>query len=315
LYGNEYSSTGWFRNAQGLFEQIPLLTAVNNVLYYQDGTDPELFGEIRLIEQESSPALKIDDIIDRRNYTSPNGVVFTNGLKVVFRGDVDPISYQNQSYYVEGVGTAIKLLPITDFVTPEIYTQSLSNAFDQLPYDVGNYDGTLNAPEIPDYLTINRASPDLNAWSRSNRWFHIDVINYSAQLNNIQPSLDNLARGRRPILEFRAGTRLFQFGTQGKQPVDIIDFETTDALSTINGTIGYGVNGYTFINGSRVIFAADTSPDVRNKIYRVEYITPDTVNPLITQPIINLVPADDADVLINQTVVCLSGITLQGKSF
>ena len=315
LYGNEYSSTGWFRNAQGQFQQIPLLTAVNNVLYYQDGTDPELFGEIRLIDQESSPVLKIDDIIDHRNYTSPNGVVFTNGLKVVFRGNVEPVSYQNQSYYVEGVGTAIKLLPVTDFVTPETYTQSLSTAFDQLPYDVGNYDGTLNAPEIPDYLTINRASPDLNAWSRSNRWFHIDVINYSAQLNNTQPSVDNLTRGRRPILEFRAGTRLFEFGTQGKQPVNIIDFRTTDALSTINGTIGYGVDGYTFINGSRVIFAADENPDVRNKIYQVEFITPDTVDPLITQPIINLVPADDADVLVNQTVVCLSGITLQGKSF
>jgi len=315
LYGTEYSNTGWFRNAQGLFEQIPLLTAVNDVLYYQDGTDPELFGQIRLIQQESSPVLKIDDIIDRRNYTSPNGVVFTNGLKVVFRGDVDPISYQNQPYYVEGVGTAIKLLPVSDFVTPETYTQSFSNTFDQLPYDVGNFDGTLNAPEIPDYLTINRASLDLNAWSRSNRWFHIDVINYSAELNNIAPDVDNLARGRRPILEFRAGTRLFNFGTQGKQAVDIIDFRTTDALSNINGTIGYGVDGYSFINGSRVIFAADTNPDVRNKIYQVEFITPDTVSPLITQPIINLTPADDADVLVNQTVVCLSGITLQGKSF
>jgi len=315
LYGSQYSSTGWYRNAQGQFEQIPLLTAVNDVLYYQDGTDPLLFGEIRLIDQQDLPVLKIDDIVDKPKYTSPNGVVFTNGLKVTFRGNVDPASYQNQTYYVEGVGTAIKLLPIENFVTPETYTQSASNAFDQLPYDVGNYDATLNAPEVPDYLTINRASPDLNAWSRSNRWFHIDVINYSSQLNNVEPSVDNEARGRRPILEFRAGTRLFSFGTQGKQPVDIIDFQTTDALSKVNGTLGYGVDGYSFITGTRVIFAADRDPNVRNKIYEVEFITPDTVNPLITQPVINLVPADDADVLINQTVVCLSGITLQGKSF
>ena len=315
LYGTQYSSTGWYRNAQGLFEQIPLLTAINDVLYYQDGTDPLLFGEIRLIDQEELPVLKIIDIIDRRNYTSPNGVVFTNGLKVTFRGNVEPISYQNQTYYVEGVGTAIKLLPIGDFVTPETYTQSASNSYDQLPYDVGNYDATLNAPEVPDYLTINRASPDLNAWSRSNRWFHIDVINYSAELNNVDPTVNNEARGRRPILEFRAGTRLFSFGTQGKQPVDIIDFQTTDALSRVNGTLGYGVDGYSFITGSRVIFAADRDPNVRNKVYQVEFITPDTVNPLIAQPVINLVPAPDADVLINQTVVCLSGITLQGKSF
>lgn len=315
LYGTQYASTGWYKNTQGLFEQIPLLTAVNNVLYYQDGLDPALFGEIRLIDPLDSSTLRIDDIIDRPNYTSPNGVVFTNGLKVIFRGNVDPASYQNQSYYVEGVGTAIRLLPVADFVTPETYTQSASIAFDQLPYDVGNFDGTLNAPARPDYLTINRASPDLNGWSRSNRWFHIDVINYSAELNNIQPTVDNAARGRRPILEFRAGTRLFNFGTQGKQPVNIIDFQNTDALSNINGTLGYGVDGYSFINGTRVIFAADRNPNVRNKVYQVEFIMPDTQDPLILQPIINLVPASDADVLINQTVVCLSGITLQGKSF
>ena len=315
LYGTQYASTAWYKNTQGLFERIPLLTAVNNVLYYQDALDPLMFGEIRLIDQTDSSTLKIDDIIDRPTYTSPNGVIFTNGLKVIFRGNVDPVSYQNQSYYVEGVGTAIKLLPVTDFITPEPYTQSASNAYDQLPYDVGNYDGTLNAPELPDYLTINRASPDLNAWSRGNRWFHIDVINYSAELNNIQPTIDNAARGRRPILEFRAGTRLFNFGTQGKQPVNIIDFQTTDALSQVNGTLGYGVDGYSFINGTRVIFARDRDPNVRNKIYQVEFITPDTQDPLILQPVINLVPAPDADVEINQTVVCLSGITLQGKSF
>jgi hypothetical protein len=108
---------------------------------------------------------------------------------------------------------------------------------------------------------------------------------------------------------------LFNFGTQGKQPINVIDFAITDALSTINGSLGYGVDGYTFVEGSRVIFAADTNPNVRNKIYVVQYIIPDTEPPLITQPIINLVPAPDADVEINQTVVCLSGITLQGKSF
>jgi hypothetical protein len=64
-----------------------------------------------------------------------------------------------------------------------------------------------------------------------------------------------------------------------------------------------------------VIFAADTDPEVRNKIYQVEFIVPDTVPPLIAQPIINLVPAQDATVLINQTTVCFSGTTQQGKSF
>jgi hypothetical protein len=313
--GTQYSSTQWYKSAEGIFEQIPLLTAVRDVLYYQDGTDPGIFGRIKLINQDQTDTLDISDIIDKKNYTSPNGVVFTNGLKVQFIGSVNPSSYQNQEYYVEGVGTAIKLLPVVNFVTPETYTKSATVPYDSTGYDIGNYDASLNQPEIPDYLTINRASPDLNAWTRSNRWFHIDVINATATYNNSIAVLDNNYRAKRPILEYRAGTRLFDFGTQGKQPVDIIDFAATDALSTINGTTGYSTDGYTFINGSRVVFAGDSDPQVRNKIYVVEFITPDSVTPLIAQPIINLVPAADSTVLVDQTVVCLSGTTQQGLSY
>jgi hypothetical protein len=315
LYGDQFSSTGWYKNAEGFFEQIPLLTAVKDVLFYQDGTDPEIFGRFKLIDQDQTNTLDIDEIVGRKNYTSPNGVVFTNGMKVQFIGAVIPESYQNKEYYIEGVGTAIKLLPVTDFVTPETYTKSATVPYDSTGYDIGNFDASLNQPLIPDYLTINRASADLNPWTRSNRWFHIDVINATAEYNNTVAILDNNFRAKRPILEFRAGTKLFDFGTQGKQPVNIIDFQSTDALSNINGTIGYSTDGYNFIDGSRVIFANDTDPQVRNKIYVVQFITPDTVPPLIAEPIINLVPASDADILIDQTVVCLSGAVQQGKSF
>jgi len=315
LSGTVNSNTQWFKNADGVFEQIPLLTAVKSTLYYQDGTDPEIFGEIKIVDESDASTLDVNDIIGKKNYTSPNGVVFTNGLKITFVGNITPASYKNNTYYIEGVGTAIKLLPVGNFVTPEKYTQSATIPYDSLAYDVGNFDASLNQPEVPDYLVINRASPDLNAWCRTNRWFHIDVINASAKYNNTVPYLDNNFRAKRPILEYRAGTRLFNFGTQGKQPVDIIDFYATDALSTINGSVGYSTDGYTFISGSRVIFAADVDPEVRNKIYVVEFIVPDTVPPLIAEPIINLVPASDSTVLVDQSIVCLSGNTQQGLSF
>jgi hypothetical protein len=315
LFGTQYASTQWYKNSSGFFEQIPLLTAIKDLLFYQDGTDPEIFGQIRIIDQANANTIFISDIVDKKNYTSPNGVVFTNGLKIQFQGAVTPASFEGQEYYIEGVGTAIKLLPVTNFITPETYTQSGSLPYDSTAYDVGNYDATLNAPEVPDYVTINRASLDLNAWTRSNRWFHVDVITATAEYNNTVATLDNRLRARRPVLEFRAGTKLFDFGTQGKQPVNIIDFEQTDAFSDINGSTGYSIDGYTLIQGSRIIFANDTDAQVRNKIYQVEFIVPDTVPPLISQPVINLVPATDATVLPDQTVVCLSGSTLQGKSF
>lgn len=316
LFGTQWASTQWYRDAEGYFEEIPLLTAAKDVLWYQDGTNPDIFGQIRLVDQVDSSTINVaTDILGKKNYTSPNGVVFTNNLKVQFLAPVVPSSYTNQEYYVSGVGTAIQLLPVSNYVTPETYTQSATVPFDSVPYDVGNFDASLNQPLVPDYLTMALDSPDLNAWSRSNRWFHVDVISAAATYNNTIPVLDNAYRAKRPILEFRGGTRLWHMGTQGKQPVDIIDFATTDALSTINGTVGYGVDGYTFVEGTRVIFAHDTDPDVRNKIYVVEFVTFSDDGSSFSYPVINLVPASDADVLVDQTVVCLSGITLQGISF
>jgi hypothetical protein len=312
LFGNQWASTQWYKNSSGLFAEMPLLTATATTLYYQDGTDPAIFGLINLVDQVTPP-LNIADIIGHQTYTSPNGVKFSNGMKVIFRGTVVPSSYENQSYYVEGVGTAIRLLPVENYVTPETYTKNLTIPYDTTPYDSTNFDGAQNAPTVPDYLTINRASPALDPWSRSNRWVHKDVINASAAYNNTTPVLDNKSRAQRPILEFRAGTKLYNFGTQGVQPVNIVDLKQQDALTNINGATGYSIDGYQFISGTTVIFTNDLDPNVRNKIYQVEFIVPDTVPPLIPEPIIYLNPI--ATVLIDQNTVSLDGVTQQGISY
>lgn len=385
-YGATYSNTNWYKLNSGQIQQIPLLTATLSTLYYQDGTDPEMFGRITLLDQPDESTLFINNIIGKQNYTAPNGVVFTNGLKVVFRGDVRPASYKSGStqftctgttpgtntittydttdlypglaivftdaigglisgipyyvssivnlfeftvsatpgglpvtliygsasftataigykeYYVDGVGTAIRLLPVSNFVTPEPYVESTN-------------DSSLPIPEDPDYITIDRGSIDLNPWSRSNRWFHIDVINATASYNNSVALLDNNQRAKRPIIQFRPDLRLFNMGTQGKQPVDVIDFTESDALSNIQGATSYSVDGYSFVNGTRVIFAADEDNQVRNKIYVVEFINPDTVDPLIAQPIINLTLTEDGVVEVDQSTVILQGNTLNGKTY
>ena len=384
-FGTQNASTQWYKDATGYFEQIPLLTAVLDTLWYQDSVNPLIFGQIKLVNPGEEIIIDANEIIGAKNYTSPNGVVFTNGLKVQFRGTVEPPQFQNLEYYVEGVGTGpgiaarvgfidgeayfgtfhtvngqkitglantttfqqyiydtieesvlntgaggpvgaplpntpvlgaalgngIKLIPVSDFVTPETYTQSTSIPFDSTSYDSSPYDASLNAPEIPDYITINRGSHDRNAWTRSNRWFHIDVIRATSAYNNQILNVDNELRAKRPIIEFRANLDLYNFGTQGKDPVNIIDFSATDALSNINGQLGYSIDGYTFINGSRVIFAADLDPQVRNQIYEVQFIDPDNSGTFI----IDLIPAADSLVLSKQTVVCLSGIIQQGKSY
>jgi hypothetical protein len=387
-YGITYSNTSWYKNAAGYFQQIPLLTAAFNELYYQDGTDSAIFGRILLLDPVESSTTFIDQIIGEKNYVSPSGITFTNGLKVRFTGDVVPASYgsgttsvvcisttagvnyftcettaglyegeqiifpvtgngviegqiyyiksiaangiqfsistvadgatvilstdayqntataiSNNEYYVAGVGTAIELLPVRNFVTPESYVEDAN-------------DSTIaSEPNQPDYLTIDRASKDLNAWTRSNRWFHVDVLLATAEYNNVVAVLDNNYRAKRPIISFRPGIRLYNMGTEGKQPVEIIDFEETDAFSNIEGSTGYTTDGYTLVDGSRVVFAADLDFNVRNKIYVVQFITPDTVPPLIAQPIIHLVLAEDGNVLVDESTVCLSGNTYPGITF
>ena len=313
-YGSVNSSRTFWKNAEGYFEEQPLLTATMDQLWYQDGNDATKFGVIKIVDQADQLTLDVeDDIVGKTGYTSPNGVAFTNGLKVKFRGTTEPAGYQDQEYYVEGVGTAIKLLAVNDFLTPETYTDSETLPFDSTAYDASPWDESLNAPKDADYFTINRASPDKNPWTRSNRWTHIDVITKTAEYNESTAILDQNLRAKRPIIEFKAGLRLYNFGTEGLQQIDIIDLRQTDALSNVNGKTGYSVDGYGLVTGSRIIFANDTDPEVRNKIYEVELIDEDGV--ASTDKIINLTVASDGAVTTDQVVHLSSGATLQGNSY
>jgi len=311
LYGALYSNVGFFKDSDGYFEQVPLETASLDTLYYQDATNPNRFGVISVVDNESSAILDIDDILGRPTYTSPNGVVFTNGLKVRFRGVVSPEEYDRSDYIVEGVGTSIRLVLVNDLQVPETYATSFTVPWDISAWDTTAMDGTLNAPTELDYITINRSSLDKNAWSRSNRWFHLDVITATAEYNNTVVDIDNNNRASRPIIEFDADLRLFNYGTYGKQLVDIIDFAELDAMSNINGSLGYTVDGYKLIDGSRIIFSNDADPTVRDKIFLVEFIDVNNDG----NETLNLVLADDSDSEENDIVVVAKGFTQQGTTY
>ena len=310
-YGDVYSNVSFYRNASGLFEAVPLETASLDTLYYQDASNPARYGIINVLDLEDAATLNVTNIIGRETYTSPNGVVFTNGLKVKFRGDIIPAEYTDKDYYVEGVGTAIRLVAATDLVVPEAYAQSNTSPWDIFGWDTEGYDGTLNAPTSQDYITINRSSIDRNAWSRSNRWCHIDVITATAAYNETVVNVDNTTRASRPIIEFDADLRLFDYGTNGKQIVNIIDFNTTDAMSTVNGSTGFAIDGYRLQTGSRVIFANDTDPAVKDKIFDVELIDANDDG----NEEVNLTLADDADSEINDIIVIGNGLTLKGSVY
>ena len=234
VYGETYSNCSFYKNAEGFFEEIPLLTAAYDTLYYQDPSNENMFGIINIVDAVSAETLYISDIEEKETYTSANGVQFTNGLKVIFRGNVSPESYQDEEYYIEGVGDSIKLILVKDLITPETYTKTQTSPFDSEPFDNIAFDSATNAPLDLDYISINRSDLSQNAWSRSNRWFHLDVIEKTAEYNNSTVVLDNNFRAKRPIIEFNANVRLFDNGTERKAPINVIDFTQTDAMSNVN---------------------------------------------------------------------------------
>ena len=310
-YGTTYSNKSFYKNSSGFFEEIPLLTATHNVLYYQDSVDSTRFGLINIIDSSNEPELTIDSIVGKVSYVSPNGVEFTNGIKVIFRGNVSPIEYRDNEYYVEGVGTAIVLIKASDLITPETFHSSTLEPFDSHGYDSTRYDSDLNSPTTMDFITVNKSSNDLNPWSRSNRWVHIDVIRKSAEYNKTDAVIDNTYRANRPIIEFNANLRLHNFGTESKEPITIIDFVETDAFSNIIGSTTYSVDSFNLTDGNRIVFAKDSDINVKNKIFVVKFV--DVLGDGVLR--IDLEEASDGIVLVDQNLVCTNGLTLQGKAF
>lgn len=112
LSGLRYGNTEWYKNSTGYLEQVPVITAPYDTLYYQDSEDASQYGRIQIL---SSTTKTIDvnvDILGKQNYVSPNKVTFTNGLKIKFDNTVAPETYRNNEYYVQGVGTSISLTPV-----------------------------------------------------------------------------------------------------------------------------------------------------------------------------------------------------------
>ena len=248
--GTTYAASEFWVNNMHLYNVVPLITATQDYLYYQDSSDPNFVGEIKLVDNASTPINVPTDILGKLNYVAPNGVVFTNGLKVQFDSLVVPSSYANNEYYVEGVGTSIQLVPLSQLVVPESFASEIATT--------------------PDYITINRASQDLNAWTRTNSWFHVDVLTATANYNGTAINYGPNIPGRRAIIEFEPNLQLFNFGKLAKTNVDLITFDSTDAFVNIEGQTSYTLDGVKLTPGMRIIFANDYDTNVKNEIWQVD---------------------------------------------
>ena len=244
-----------------------------NTLYYTNDSQQFMQGQFSIKSLDQDTVIDVEtEILGKKSYTSGMGVTLTNGMKVKFGGSVVPESYRDKEYFIEGVGKAIKLVDYNLVSASQSIKNVYNENFDTTLFDDYPFDNFKSLPLVPEYITINRASQDLNPWSKYNRWVHSSVIKASAEANNQIPSYPANKRAKRPIIEFAPNLKLFNFGTTSIANVDFIDTSTIDAFSKVEGSAGYYVDGVLLEQGNTVIFNADTDSTVRNKIYQVNYV-------------------------------------------
>ena len=289
-------------------------SALPDILFYACANHTSMQGSI-IIEDLDDGYTTVDittEILGKKTYTTPAGVIFENGLKVKFAGTI-PATYKNKEYYVEGVGNEIVLVSTDRMIVPE----GFSNATQTVVWDADGtqnfddqaWDAGFDVPTNKDYFTINRNSKDFNAWSRSNRWFHESVLTNTATYNGHTVSLDQTKRAKRPIIQFEGNIQLYDYGNVGLEPITALETDSTDALSNINGKAGHFVDGVNLKQGDRVIFANDTDATVAGNIYTVDFVSIDSSSILY----INLELAEQP--VEGNTVVIKAGTDNKGKQY
>jgi hypothetical protein len=248
-----------------------------DVMYYVSENAIDTAGVFHILDIEENTLIDVTaEILGKKTYSIPDTVIgnveLSNGMKLRFIGGVIPEQYATGFWYVEGVGSSIKLVSEKELEIRSSYVEESSLLFDDIPFDQLPFSEVGSLPSRKDYITINRSSIDSNPWSRYNRWFHADVIRTSAEINSSNPQLDQKSRAIRPIIEFNPGLKLFNFGVVAKKTVDLIDNFTTDAFSTVEGSLGYNVDGIDLADGMRIIFNAEKDILVKNKTYKVNFI-------------------------------------------
>ena len=279
-------------------------------LFYQGAIDPNRFGRFIIADIESNTNINVDrEIIGKPTYLSSNGIEFTNGLVVEFRGNVVPSKYAQDTWLVEGVGKAITLTRFSDLIVPVLTTEVPEILFDNDGFDTQPFDDAAAYPTFKDYITIARDSIDRNPWSRYNRWFHRSVLEYAYNYRGQDFSATESARAKRPIIEFNSNLQILNHGAVAKETVDYIDDFTDDVFSNIEGSSGYNVDGEFLFEGARVLVTGDKDNLANNKIYEVSFIIHNNNKQ------ISLRETADSESIIGQGVLIRRGIKNGGKMY
>ena len=188
-----------------------------------------------------------------QTFTQDNPLVFTTGMKIIPAYDINS-TLNGEQLIVENVGRNISLVSITD---------TTNSTWDSGGWSVYGWSGV--PPTSPLYITIARGSINQNQWSTQNCWYHRDIISLS-RTTLIDLSTQQAAR---PIIQFDSGIELFDYGTNSRGIVTLVDSTTTNFLETIVGKSSWEVDGVYLQDGMRILSTAQQSVGESGLIFLV----------------------------------------------
>lgn len=156
-----------------------------------------------------------------------------NGLRVKFMNDSNK-EYNDRSMIVEGVGDSIFFIDDENPIVRE------SN---------------------PSYITMERGSLDGNIWSKTNKWYHRDVLS----LLKIK-DFSKFTQATRPILCFNRNIELYNYGIRDR---GVAEVAINMLPSELNGTTTSAIQNVILQDGMTLLFLK--TGDNENNIYTVGY--------------------------------------------
>ena len=323
-----------FRDETGQITDLVNYEDLVNEIKNQGGNSDNLRNTLKFEHYSYNPRIDWDKLINYDQYHwLPNGpdpitldvnpfniagqtyyyltpeIILSNGMKVVFTNSYSSgttVYSSGTEYIVEGVGDFIEFVNFNLLEPNGTLATTFDEVFDNTGFDTYPFDSDKKLALVPDYITINRSSRDLNPWTRYNRWFHADVIKNTAILNGSDFVLND-QRALRPIIEFVSYLPLYNFGLYGIKNVDLIDDLTEFPLEEIPGNVGFHIDGVLLEEGYRIIFNKSNDLYARNKIYKTVFNT--STNQII------LVETSDSNVRDSSSVSVNYGKKYSGKSF
>jgi hypothetical protein len=146
------------------------------------------------------------------------------------------------------------------------YMLQIPEGYDFMNHDITPWDASVTGLLQPEYIVMQLNSNDNNAWSRANHWVHIDAIEATFyELKRDFKTTDiGHSRGKRPIIEFRAGMQLMNHGSDSIYPVDLVA-DGVDPYSIISN-VSAKIDGVELKNKQRILFINSKNESFNNKV-------------------------------------------------